>query len=375
MKNRNQDFNFLKKEDDWQVVTTFLPPGWEEKAKELKALQRCRKFQNAGALLRTLLIHLSEGCSLRETSARAGQGELVDITDVGLLKRLKVSGEWFRWMAAGVKHEWVGHAGAALWEEGLRIRVIDGSVICEPGSTGSTWRIHYSIELPTLQCNEVYVTTPKTGESFKQFTVQPGDLFLGDRAYGTRGGVAHVVLGGGNVLVRINLTNFPMVHENREVFSVLDKLRTLKDTGVGDWDVWIEHEGTIYPGRLCAIRKSRKAAEEAKQKIYREAKKKKRVVKPETLEAAEYIFVFTTLGRDKFSPETVLEIYRLRWQIELVFKRLKSIIGIGHLKKTDPIGTKAWLHGKLLVAMLIEAMITAGMSFFPWGYPIRQYAK
>lgn len=97
MKTKNHAFNFFKKEDDWQVLTTFLPAGWKEKAKELKALQRCRKFQDAGTLLRTLLIHISEGCSLRETSARAKQGELVDITDVGLLKRLKVSGEWFRW--------------------------------------------------------------------------------------------------------------------------------------------------------------------------------------------------------------------------------------------------------------------------------------
>jgi hypothetical protein len=62
--------------------------------------------------------------------------------------------------------------------------------------------------------------------------------------------------------------------------------------------------------------------------------------------------------------------YRGRWQVELAFKRLKSLLGLGHLKKVDPQGAKAWLQGKLLVAILIEALISLAERFFPWGYPI-----
>ena len=92
-------------------------------------------------------------------------------------------------------------------------------------------------------------------------------------------------------------------------------------------------------------------------------------MKPETLEAAGYIVVFTTLHRN-VSPTTLLEMYRGRWQIELAFKRLKSIMGLGHLKKTDVDAAKAWIHGKLFVAFLIEALISEGERFSPWGYPI-----
>ena len=63
-------------------------------------------------------------------------------------------------------------------------------------------------------------------------------------------------------------------------------------------------------------------------------------------------------------------ICRLRWQIELVFKRMKSIMGMGHLPKADPNSSRAWLHGKLFVALLVERMIEAAKSFFPWGYPL-----
>ena len=75
-------------------------------------------------------------------------------------------------------------------------------------------------------------------------------------------------------------------------------------------------------------------------------------------------FVFTTLPEKLVKPSVVLEIYRGRWQIELVFKRLKSIIGLGHLPKQDPVGAKAWIHGKLFAAFLIEALISAGERFF-----------
>jgi hypothetical protein len=366
-----KNLKWLDEEDDWQVLSTFLPVGWQNKAKELGALRRCRKFENAEILLRTLLIHLADGCSLRETAVRARHGNIASVSDVALLKRIKASGEWFRWMTVGVMGCWIEKQPAAIFGKGLRIRVIDGSTIQEPGSTGSTWRIHYSIELPSLQCEEVYVTSPEVGESFRQFTVHPGDLFLGDRNFGRRADVQHVVEGGGEVLVRINLTNLPLVNKNGAPFSLLRHLRTLTRTKLGDWEVGVPNGDIPLPGRICALKKSKEAADRARRKALQENSRKGATVKPETIEAAGYTFVFTTLDR-RFSPTKVLEMYRGRWQIEIVFKRLKSIIGIGHLRKTDLEGAKAWIHGKLLVAFLVEALIVAGERFSPWGYPISQ---
>ncbi len=365
---------WLDQEDDWQVLVTFLPPGWQGKAKELGALIRCRGFETAEKLLRTLLIHLAEGCSLRETVVRAKHGNIVSVSDVALLKRLNASGEWFRWMASGVMERWIEKQPEVIFGKTLRIRLIDGSTIQEPGSTGSSWHLHYSIGLPSLRCDEVYVTTPEEGESFKRFSVHPGDLFIGDRNFGRRADVKHVVQSQGQVLVRINLTNLPLATKEGKPFSLLNRLRTLTKTKMGDWDVWIPYGKEFIPGRVCALKKSKEAAEKAERKALQENGRKGAKVRPETIEAAAYTFVFTTLDRT-FSPATVLEIYRGRWQIELAFKRLKSIIALGHLRKADLEGAKAWLHGKLLVAFLIEALIVAGERFFPWGYPIERLPK
>lgn len=363
------DAAILRPEENWDTVLAFLPDGWEAKAKELGALLRCRGFADAEALLRTLLIHLTDGCSLRETAVRAKYGKVASISDVALLKRLKASGEWLRWLAEQTMTAWIENQPSAIFGNDLNIRIVDSSCVQEPGRTGSTWRIHYSICLPSLRCDEVYVTSPKVGESFKQFTVHPGDLFLADRGFAKRPGIGHVVDGGGNILVRLNLTTVPLLGVDGNPFSLLAHLRTLTGTEIGDWDVRVDHNNTLIPGRVCAIKKNKSDTEKARHKVLIKASDKGQLIRPETVESAGYIFVFTTLDQ-KFNPTTILEMYRGRWQIELTFKRLKSIIGMGHLKKTDLEAAKAWIHGKLLVAFLIETLIVAAERFFPWGYPI-----
>ncbi len=116
-----------------------------EKARELGALRRSRGFPDAETLLRTLLIHLGDGCSLKETVARAKHGGLVDVSSVALFKRLKCSGEWLRWMACSVMTDWFSNQSGDLFGSDLRVRLIDGSNVQEPGSTGSSWKIHYSV--------------------------------------------------------------------------------------------------------------------------------------------------------------------------------------------------------------------------------------
>jgi len=363
--------SILHDDDDWKVLLSFLPESWQELAKETGALLRSRKF-TPDNLLRSLLIHLADGCSLRETSTRAKQGEIAKVSDVALLKRLNSSGEWFRQMSLGLRSKWVIQPPETLLCSEYRIRLIDGSTVSEPGATGSTWRIHYSVQLSTLQCDEVHVTSTSVGESFERFKVSPGDLLIGDRGFGNRTNVRYTTDNGGFVLVRINATNLPLHLPEGGKFELLSHLRTLSGSKIGDWDVVVIcRDGKTINGRVCAIKKNKEAARIAKEKASRESTKQGHAIKPETLESAEYIFVFSTLPRT-CSASSVLETYRARWQIELAFKRLKSLLGLGHLRKMDPEGAKAWLHGKLFVAMLIEAMIACGETFSPWGYPTPQ---
>jgi hypothetical protein len=363
----------LEVKEDFAYLTSFLPDQWQAKAKELGALRRCRKIPNAEILLRVLLIHLAEGCSLRETAVRARQGNLVDLSDVAIMDRLRRSGEWFRWMNTEIMKRWVVQQPTTVFGPKWNVCVVDGTHVKEPGPTGSSWRIHYCVGLPSLACRELQVSDQKgDGESLKRFAVEAGDLFIGDRAYGVRPGIFHVTRKGGDVLVRFVINNLPMSTEEGCPFDMLTHLRRLSGTEIGDWPVWLHGKEGAIEGRVCAIKKSRQAAEKARRQAIRKAQKNGSKIQPETLEAAGYTFVFTTVRREDLSPTNVLEMYRGRWQIELVFKRLKSIVGLGHLRKIDKQSAIAWLQGKLLVAFLIELLLRHAEAFFPWGYPLRQ---
>jgi hypothetical protein len=357
--------------DDWALLTRFLPAGWQEKARETGAFRRsARKFPSSEALLRTLLIHLAQGCPLKETAVRARMAGLADVSGVAVWKRLRESGEWLRWMSEEIMRRWVARLPADILP-GYRLRLVDATAISEPGATGSDWRIHYSVELSALQCDFVEVTSVRGGETFRRFPVQPGDLLVGDRVYANRAGVEHVTQRGGDVLVRMNLTSLPLETESGEPFLVLDKLKTLRTGEVGDWPCSAAlPRGGRLDGRICAIKRSQTATELARGSLLRRQTKRGHALRPETLESSGYIFLFTTVPAERLSAAALLEVYRGRWQVELVFKRLKSLLALGCLPKHDPQGARAWLHGKILVAFLVEALLHAGESFSPWGYSI-----
>ena len=108
--------------------------------------------------------------------------------------------------------------------------------------------------------------------------------------------------------------------------------------------------------------------ERAREKMRREARKKQKQVNDEALKLAEFVMVFTTLSSKELTPRDVLELYRVRWQIELRFKHLKSLLGLGCLPKYDDASCRAWIQAKLLCGLLIERLMRQAKFFFPWGY-------
>jgi hypothetical protein len=358
--------------EDFEYLLRLLPEGWQAKAKELGALRRCRKVQSAEVLLRVLLIHLAEGCSLRETALRAARGQIAQLSDVAIMDRLRLSGSWFRWMNVGLVQRWIEREPRRLYGTQRRINLVDATRIQEPGPTGSSWTLHYCIELVSLACRQWVVTDWQgNGESFWRFKPQAQELYIADRAYGTRAGIATFRRAGAEVLVRFALDNLPLLQpSSHKRFNLLSRLARLQATQLGDWLVQLEYEKERFTGRVCAVKRSRQAAEQAIKKFLLTSKRKGQQPKASTLEAQRYVFVFTTLSPAELSAKQALELYRGRWQIELVFKRLKSILQMGHLRKIDADSALAWIEGKLFVALLLEALLRQAESFFPWGFPL-----
>ena len=169
-------------DEDWKVLTTLFPSDWRELAASTGALKGLRKDKSEENLLRTVLIHLGCGYSLRETVVRARQAELADLSDVALLKRLKKCKEWLYALCLSLFAE----RGTTLEQaSGFTLRLFDATQIAEPGKTGSLWRVHYSVQLPSLRCDYFKLTPTRgkgTGESLRQFPIHG----LRDGRYGRK---------------------------------------------------------------------------------------------------------------------------------------------------------------------------------------------
>ncbi len=363
---------YLADIENWEVLCSFLPDGWREQAGTLGAMRRARYIKEPETVLRLLLIHLASGCSLAETAARAAASGLAQISAVGVFKRLRAAEEWLRWLAQQMR----GSVQLPLASLDRRLRAVDATAVSEPGSTGSDWKLHYAVNLANLECDFFELTAVrKGGETFRRFDVEAGDVMMGDRVYATPPGVAHVAHAGGDVIVRLNRQSLPLFDFKGKRIDLLSRMRRLRGYVPREFSTRVKGpNGDWIEGRLVAVRRSAEATEQARRRLESRAKRNQTTVSEQSLVFAEYLMIWTTLAPGVSSID-ILNTYRLRWQIELVFKRMKSIMSLGHLPKKDERSAKAWLAGKLLVGLLVEQMIAHADSISPWGYNLEARSK
>jgi hypothetical protein len=350
---------------DWDIVKGLLPSDWELSARQCGALRRSRNVDSAETLLRLILLHVAGGLSLRQTVARAQALGWASLSDVALLKRLRASANWLESLCWGLWRAWDWPQGMAA--QGRRWRIVDATTSQEPDATSIDWRVHYVVGLPSLACDYVSVTNARAGETFCRIPVRRADVLLADRGYSHRAGIAWVLSQNADVIVRHQGPNFPLQDRQGKAFDLLSALRGLEQHQPGTWKVQFESEQRTWPVWLHAVRKSATAAQHAKEALRKEHGAS---VQAPTLELAEYVVVLTSLSPQDVSAIRVLGLYRGRWQIELVFKRLKSLLGVGELAKYDEDSAKAWLQAKLLTALLMERLEREAFLFSPWGYPL-----
>jgi IS4 transposase len=355
-------------EFQWPYLMAFLGGAARVKAlaEETGAFTRARKIESPEVLLRLILMWAVAGRSLMDTAAIAAEAGLADVSDVALVKRFGKAGDWL----AALASELLVDAQPSL-PQGVRGRVLDATGITRAGKRGTDRRLHIGMDLGSNRIDSIELTTVKGTESLERFSARAGEILIGDRAYGTRAGMTCVARQGAFFVVRFAWPAVPLESADGQPFSLLDALRSLPEAGVGEFAVRFKTpDGEWMDARLVATRKSEPAAARARQKALRERTKKGRTaVDIRTLELASYFFVLTNLPPN-ISAESVLQLYRLRWQIEMKFKTLKSLFHLDNVPARNDESLRVYVLAKLLVALLIDSLLDEADSFSPWGYPI-----
>jgi hypothetical protein len=292
---------------------------------------------------------------------RAEQAGWCSVSAVALFKRLRAAEHWLRWLAESLWRR----REPAVRTAGYRVRAVDATTVQESGSTGTDWRVHYALDLTNLRCDFFEVTDARGGETFRRVPVRAGDLVLGDRVYGTPAGLEDVVGRGAAVIVRVNQKALPLWDGRGHRFPLVTRLRRVRVRQVGEWTAWVRGPHQTLRGRLIALRLSCRTARLARARMRRRARRRQEAVTAEAIRLAGFVFLWTTVPRSRGSAKDLLELYRARWQIELAFKRMKSTMGMGRLPKKSDASSRAWLHGKLFLALLVERILEAAESFSP----------
>jgi hypothetical protein len=352
--------------EEWNAVEGMLPEGWEAQAKEKGALRRVRKVGSAGEFLRLVLLHAGGRLSLRQTVVRAAQWGIARMSDMALFKRLKTSGEWLRWICQMLVEEAEGKRNWAVPGEGLRMVAVDSTDIKEPGAKGASWRLHYGIEVPGVTSVFAELTDKHGGESLTRYRFRSGDLAAGDRNYCKEGQIRHAVESGAHVLLRWHSTGLPLLRAGDG--QALDVAGWVKgEAAEGMAEAAVRTKGGLAL-RLCALPVAGEAAERERVRVREGARKQGRRASEASLELAGFIVLVTSLPREGYDLAAVMSLYRLRWQVELAFKRLKSLLGASHVPKRDPDSARAWLQAKMLVSLLMEKLLHEAEVLSPWGY-------
>ena len=343
---------------DWQKVLSMMPMDLEATAEATKAIQRRREVRRAEDLLRIALIYALCDWSLLLTAAWACLMGWANLSGIALRKRLKGAKTFMGALLAA----WVIRNRGELADYPVRLRLVDATAVSGLHSKGTDWRIHLSFDLGQGGFDGVEVTDSHGGETLVRHPAQPGDILVADRGYAHRRGIGKVLSQSGALVVRISLQNVPMNDEAGEKFNPLPWLRQAPAGEPIEHKVQIETPDGTFSVRLIARRLNEQAAEAARRRLRQQARKKGRTPDQRSLEAAGFITVLSNLAPQEWSAGQVLAAYRLRWQVELAFKRLKGVLTLDHLRAQDPDLCQTYLLAKLLGAMMVDRLSRAGSA-------------
>jgi Transposase DDE domain len=346
---------------DWSHIVARLggATGLESSARRTKAFLRARVIENAVDLLRMILAYCLGERGLRSTTAWASAVGLVDISNVALLYRLRHCGDW---LALLVGQTLAFDAPKAA--QGRLVRLIDATTVPKAGTlaktTNSLWRIHSAFDLPNERFGFFELTDEKGGERLDRIPVVAGEIRIGDRVYLQPDRIGEIIDAGADIVVRAGWRNARWLGADGEPVDMLAILGKGAQRGLIDQPIFIARKsGRPLALRLVAVKKSPQAAEIARRKARKQAAKGGHQVSKGTLIAAEWVIIVTSLAPEAFTTEDVLALYRLRWRIELAFKRLKSLIGLRGPPGTDERSAKPYLLAHLLMILLLEPLVDA----------------
>jgi hypothetical protein len=346
-----------KSDNLFEKLLQDLPADLIASARQFKAFTRSRKLKTPADVLRAVLLYSGLDQSLREV---AGTMTLVlgeEITDQAISDRLVAARPWMQVLL----EQLLGYPGEDLHKclPGRRIVAVDATQVMTVQARGNGYRIHTKVDLVNFEILELLVSDTKTGESLVNFQYQTGEVVIGDRAYIRRNRILELADQGVEVIGRFSPTQCVVEDESGQPIEWEKRFSSLAEGESRTLQVWLnDRKQARLRAWLHVYRKDQAAAGQARRKARRKAQQDKRTVRRQTLQMCDYVMVLTSICEEELSREIIFRLYRMRWQIELIFKRWKTLLAVAKLRCRQMSQLAwSWVYGKLLYCLLIERRV------------------
>jgi hypothetical protein len=357
--------------DHYPAFLARLPPGLDLEAlgRETKAFRRARGVRSATDLLRLALAWGPGGYSLQRVVAWAGVRGIAEMTDEALTQRLH---GMVPFLQAVTSHLLIPLTPAPCWH-GRVLRVSDSTSLSKPASKGTDWRIHGVYDLACGGFSHLELTDCHGGEALDRGRPVAGEIRIADRGYANAPAwqrFCEAREGQADDIVRMRWNTVRLVDEANQPVDLCKRLQALPpETETHELAVRVQSgkRQAPVPIRLVVRRHTPEAIVAAHKRLRQQASRKQTSLDDRSLIAAGFLVLATSLPGADFPAAEVLAVYRLRWQIELAFKRLKSLLHIDKIRTKTEAGTRCWLYAHLIVALLGDDLSQDFLESFPSG--------
>lgn len=327
----------------------------EATARQFKAFERVGKVSNAVGLLRLALMYGPGQLSLRATAAAACE-VVADISDKAVEGRLRKAGDWLQHLLECLLRDQSPSRPAGA----LALSLVDGSLISAPGS-GGQWRLHARYDPGLGRFADLRLTPACVAEAAERTGLADAGVVIMDRGYARVRNFTAVRQAGSHFITRLGWRSLALRTADGAAFDLIANLPEHDDPA----EYLVRVKGLDQTVRLVVRRLPADKAARNEKRVARKSASSGHRIDPRTSKAAGYLMLLTSLPAAAQSSAKVLDLYRSRWQVELSFKRLKTLGGIDKLPSADPRLARTWLLAHLIVAVLTDELANQIIGFSP----------